>query len=167
MLAFANKVKRLPIANLLVEIMPQEVCLNCWYLWKPRGENPRECPDCHSRKTTSVRKVTDAVESVVKWFDSDPLLEPLIGGETNLNELGERFEEKKNNPLDLLISPFRAVKSLSAFQKVVDDAPLSPKIRLDVRRVILEIAFEFKERNKNKRIGDFVEEYIEKISEKE
>lgn len=156
----------MPKANLLLETMPQEVCLSCWYLWKPREKNPRECPNCHSRKTTDLRRVTDAVEAVVKWFETDPLLEPLIGAKTNLEELANRFEEKKNNPIDLLISPFRAVKSLSTFQKVVENAPLSPKIRLDVRRIILEMAFEFKEENKNQRIGDFVEKYIENIPEK-
>ncbi len=156
----------MPKTNLLVDKMPQEVCLSCWYLWKPRGKNPRECPNCHSRKTTDLRKVTDAVEAVVKWLESDPLLEPLIGEETNLKKLADRFEEKKNKPLDLLISPFRAVKSLSTFQKVVESAPLSPKIRLDVRRIILEIAFEFQDEINNQRIGDFVEGYIENISEK-
>ncbi len=154
----------MPIGNLLLEIMPQEVCLSCWYLWKPRGENPRECPNCHSRKTTSLRNVTDAVEAVVDWLESDPLLEPLIGGEVNLKELAARFEEKKNKPLDLIISPFRAVKSLSAFQKVAENAPLSPKKRVDARRIILEMAFEFKEEEENRRIGDFVEEYVEKLS---
>lgn len=144
--------------------MAQEICLNCWYLWKPRRENPRECPECHSRKTTSLRKVTDAVEAVDEWLESDPLLEPIVGEETNLEEVAKRFEKKKNKPLDLLISPFRAVKSLSAFEKVVKNAPLSPKIRTDVRRLILEMAYEFKNKENPGRIGDFVEEYIEKIS---
>lgn len=148
----------------LLRPMPQEVCLSCWYLWKPRSKNPRECPKCHSRKTTSLRSVTDAVEAVNEWLKTDPLIECLFNGEVDLKKLADRLESRKNRPLDVLIAPFRAAKSISAFQKVVNNAPLSPKKRLDVRRVILEIAGKYKEEAEEKRIGDFVEEYIENMS---
>lgn len=147
--------------------MPQEVCLNCWYLWRPRSKNPRECPSCHSRKTTTLTDVVDAVEAVSEWLETDPLMECFLGEEVDFEELERRFERKGHNPLELVITPFRAMKSVAAFQKVVENAPLSPQKRIDARRVILEIAGEYKNGKSEERIGDFVERYIEEMNEDE
>lgn len=147
--------------------MPQEVCLNCWHLWRPRSESPRECPRCHSRKITTLSDVVDAVEAVSRWLKKDPLVECFMGDEPDFDELERRFKEKGQNPLDLLVTPFRAMQSVAAFQKVVKNAPLSPKKRMDAREVILEIAGEYQERGDEERIGDFVERYIEEMDKEE
>lgn len=145
--------------------MPQEVCLNCWYLWRPRSKNPRECPRCHSRKITTLTAVVDAVEEVSEWLEKDPLMECFLGDEPDFEELQNRFEKKGHNPIELIITPFRAIKSVAAFQKVVENAPFSPQSRIDARRLILEIAERYKNSGSGERIGDFVERCIEEMNE--
>lgn len=144
--------------------MPQEVCLNCWYLWRPRSKNPRECPRCHSRKITTLTAVVDAVEEVSEWLENDPLMECFLGDEPDFEELQRRFEKKGHNPIELIITPFRAIKSVAAFQKVVENAPFSPQSRIDARRLLLEIAEKYKNSESGERIGDFVERYIEEMN---
>ncbi len=111
--------------------------------------------------------VVDAVEAVSRWLEKDPLVECFMGDEPDFDELERRFKERGQNPLDLLVTPFRAMQSVAAFQKVVENAPFSPKKRMDAREIILEIAGEYQERGDERRIGDFVERYIEEMNEEE
>jgi len=43
--------------------MPQKAkeckCLKCGYVWVPRKKNPRECPDCKSRRWRDEKEINN------------------------------------------------------------------------------------------------------------
>lgn len=116
-----------------------------------------------------MRNVVDAVDEVSKWLETDPLCECFFVEEKGKDwreELVRKLESKKHHPKELVLSPFRAARSLSAFREVVKDIPIPSRETDDARRIIMEIAWAYNEKE-DIRVGDFVEDYIENLSEEQ